>query len=541
MASYKRLIENYERKEKELNATLVAFYLQTGHLMLSGKTEFNDDECKRPYELIAAEISSINDQCREITSNERRRNELEKSVSSLKKSIQNYDPEKRIRLAELGSYLFDNYTQHFAATFGSVYQFVSEEKKSIRIIEGKLVDIEDQLENKDFFSKLVVYVRQSSLKSQLANHNRKLESLLAEGAEKAFKAGVVNAENGGTAYSAYRILQEEIDSITTKLDDAVNEIETLSEKLKEADKKHLLLAIAADKAGELDKLAETAGARFVNKYVSAEADILGKFPESYSRIFSDVVETRKELCSIARRKEMLHYTEQIDNAAGSIDALNREKALIDADIERLTKRKEELSERIEASLAAVEDIKQRKIALEVKEGISVSRLLGAATETQAQTAPASEQAEPVSEAEPVEKVVAASAAAEKTGSDKADSVSGAPEKPDAPVSAAVTEPAPVEKPAETATKTRKSRAKTATESSEPAKQKKSSTKSGTKAKASKTEKTPKTAKPAADGEKSSSASKAAAKKGKADKATKNGKDQSKLKNTKPNGEVSTST
>lgn len=380
MASYKRLIENYERREKELNDSLVAFYLQTGHLLLSGKTDQKDDEYNRPYELIAAEISSINDQCREIAANEQRKAELEKSIQTLKKTIQEYEPSKKSHYKELGDYIFQNYTQHFASTFGTVYSALCEEKKYIDSIEGKLAEIAEQLESKDFFSKLVLYVKQSSLKTQLAGRVRKCDELKAEGAEKAFKAGTVNTDNGGMAYSSCRILQEEIDSTSAKLEDTVAEYNKVCEKLKEADKKSRLLAAAAEKASELDKLAESAGIKLVDKYVSPEAVILAAFPESYARIFSGVVETRRELCSIARRKEMLRCSEQIDNAVASMDAMNKEVAANKADIERLVKRNEELAERIASTAAAAESIKQRKIALEVEEGVSVNRLLGVVTE-----------------------------------------------------------------------------------------------------------------------------------------------------------------
>ncbi len=380
MASYKRLIENYERREKELNDSLVAFYLQTGHLLLSGKTDQKDDEYNRPYELIAAEISSINEQCREINANEQRKAELEKSIQTLKKTIQEYEPAKKSRYKELGDYIFQNYTQHFASTFGTVYPALCEEKKYIDSIEGKLAEITEQLESKDFFSKLVLYVKQSSFKTQLALHVRKSDDLKADGAEKAFKAGTVNTDNGGMAYSACRILQEEIDSTSAKLDDTVAELNKVCEKLKESDKKNKLLAAAAEKAGELDKLAESAGIKLVDKYVSPDAVMLGTFPESYARIFSGVVETRRELCSIARRKEMLRCSEQIDNAVASMDAMNKEVEVNKADIERLVKRNEELAERISSTAAAAESIKQRKIALEVEEGVSVNRLLGVVPE-----------------------------------------------------------------------------------------------------------------------------------------------------------------
>ena len=200
MASYKRLIENYERREKELNDSLVAFYLQTGHLLLSGKTDQKDDEYNRPYELIAAEISSINDQCREIAANEQRKAELEKSIQTLKKTIQEYEPSKKSHYKELGDYIFQNYTQHFASTFGTVYSALCEEKKYIDSIEGKLAEIAEQLESKDFFSKLVLYVKQSSLKTQLAGRVRKCDELKAEGdlfarwAQMPFKVPVPNAE-----------------------------------------------------------------------------------------------------------------------------------------------------------------------------------------------------------------------------------------------------------------------------------------------------------------------------------------------------------
>ena len=385
MASYKLLFENYEKREKELNASLVAFYLQAGHLLISGKTDQKDDEYSRPYELISSEISSINDQCREINANERRKIELEKSVQAIKKAIQGYEPEKKHRYIELGDYIFQNYTQHFASTFGSVYPALTEEKKCIDLIEGKLSDIADQLERKDFFSKIVLYVKQSSLKNQLSAHLRRADDLKAEGAEKAFQAGAVNTDNGGMAYSACRILQEEIDSTNTKLEDTVFELNKVLEKLKDADKKAKLLAIAAEKAGELDKIAESAGVKFVSKYVSPEAVILDKFPESYARIFSGVVETRRELCSIARRKEMLRCSEQIEDADASLDTLNKEMDANKADIERLVKRNEELSEHIATTMAAVDVIKQRKIALEVEEGISVNRLLGSVAESESET------------------------------------------------------------------------------------------------------------------------------------------------------------
>ena len=380
MASYKILVENYERREKELNASLVAFYLQTGHLLLSGKTDQKDDEFSRSYELISSEISSINDQCREISANEQRKAELEKSVQALKKAIQEYEPEKKSRYTELGDYIFKNYTQHFASTFGTVYPALCEEKKNIDSIEGKLAEITEQLESKDFFSKLVLYVKQSSLKAQLSVRVHRFDELKAEGAEKAFKSGAVNTDNGGTAYSACRILQEEIDSTNAKLEDAASELNKVCEKLKEADKKSRLLAAAAEKAGELDKLAESAGVKLVNKYVSPDAVMLAAFPGSYARIFSGVVETRRELCSIARRKEMLRCSEQIDSAVASMDAMNKEVVANKADIERLVKRNEELTERIASTAAAAESIKQRKIALEVEEGVSVNRLLGVSTE-----------------------------------------------------------------------------------------------------------------------------------------------------------------
>ena len=380
MASYNRLVENYERREKELNSALIAFFLQAGHLILSGKTSLKDDELSRPYELIASEISSINEQCREITANEQRKAELEKSVQTLKKTIQEFEPQKRSRYIELGKYLFENYTQHLASTFGSVYSALCEEKKSADLLEKNVADITAQIESKDFFSKIILKVKLSSLNTQLSIRQHKMENLMAEGAEKAFRAGAVNTENGGTSYSACRILQEEIDSVNAKMEDTVSEIEKVSEKLKEADKKSRLLAAAAEKAGELDKLAESAGSKLVDKYVSAEAVMLADFPESYARIFTGVVETRRELCSIARRKEMLRCSEQIDNAVASMDAMNKEVEANKADIERLVKRNEELAERIASTAAAAESIKQRKIALEVEEGVSVNRLLGVVTE-----------------------------------------------------------------------------------------------------------------------------------------------------------------
>ena len=155
MASYNRLVENYERRENELNASLVAFYLQAGHLILSGKTNLKDDEYSRPYELIASEISSINEQCREITANEQRKVELEKSVQILKKTIQEFEPQKRSRYIELGKYLFENYTQHLASTFGSVYSALCEEKKTADSLEANIADLTAQIERKDFFSKIV--------------------------------------------------------------------------------------------------------------------------------------------------------------------------------------------------------------------------------------------------------------------------------------------------------------------------------------------------------------------------------------------------
>lgn len=430
MASYNRLIDNYEKRIKELNSNLVAFNLQAGHLLLSGKTDFNDEEYRRPYELIASDISSINDKCRAISANEQRRSELEKDAVELRKKIQNYTPEKKKKFHELGLYLFDNYTQHFASSFGPVFQMVSEEKKASRIIEEKLSDVEEQIENKDFFSKLVYYVRQSSLKAQLASHARKIEDLLADGGEKAFKSGVVTVQNGGTAYSACRILQDEIDSLSSKHEDMVTEIGKITEKLKESEKKSVLLSAAADKAGELDKLAESAGDKFIGKYVSLDGNVTEAFPESYSRILEDVVETRKELCSLARRKELLRCTEQIENAVASIESLKREKEHAIADIERLNKRIDELSERIESTAAAAEVIKQKKIALEVEEGISVSRLLGVKEEAPQQPEPETAgnvdgQSEPA-EAETAEKEPAeaesdkSSEDAEASASDKAE-------------------------------------------------------------------------------------------------------------------------
>ncbi len=380
MASYNRLVENYERREKELNASLVAFYLQAGHLILSRKTNLKDDEYSRPYELIASEISAINEQCREISANEQRKVELEKSGQTLKKAIQEFEPQKRSRYIELGKYLFENYTQHLSSTFGSVYSALCEEKKAKDLLESNIQDIADQIERKDFFSKIVLRIKQSSLNTQLSVRQHKMDNLMAEGAEKAFRAGVVNTENGGTSYSACRILQEEIDSVNAKLEDTLSELAKVSEKLKEADKKNKLLAAAAEKAGELDKLAESAGSKLVDKYVSAEAVMLADFPESYARIFTGVVEIRRELCSIARRKEMLRCSEQIDNAVASMDAMNKEVAANKADIERLVKRNEELAERIASTAAAAESIKQRKIALEVEEGVSVNRLLGVVPE-----------------------------------------------------------------------------------------------------------------------------------------------------------------
>ena len=380
MASYKRLVENYERRENELNASLVAFYLQAGHLILSGKTNLKDDEHSRHYELIASEISSINEQCREITANEQRKVELEKSVQTLKKTIQEFEPQKRSRYIELGKYLFENYTQHLASTFGSVYSALCEEKKAADTLEKSIADIQAQIERKDFFSKILLRIKQSSLNTQLSVRQHKMENLMAEGAEKAFRAGAVNTENGGTSYSACRILQEEIDSVDAKLEDTLSEIAKVSEKLKESDKKNRLLAAAAEKAGELDKLAESAGSKLVDKYVSPEAVMLADFPESYARIFTGVVETRRELCSIARRKEMLRCSEQIDNAVASMDAMKKEVEVNKADIERLVKRNEELAERITSTAAAAESIKQRKIALEVEEGVSVNRLLGVVPE-----------------------------------------------------------------------------------------------------------------------------------------------------------------
>ena len=380
MASYKLLVENYEKREIELNASLVAFYLQTGHLLLSGKTDLKDDEFSRPYELIAADISSINDQCREIAANEQKKAELEKSVQALKKAIQEFEPEKKNRYVELGNTIFQNYTQHFASTFGTVYPALCEEKKNIESINEKLAEINAQLESKDFFSKIVLYIKQSSLKTQLSVRVHKSDELKADGAEKAFKAGVVNTENGGTAYSACRILQEEIDSTNVKLEDTLSELEKLAEKLKESDKKNKLLAAAAEKASELDKLAESAGVKLVNKYVSDNAVMIQNFPESYARLFRDVVEVRRELCSIARRKEMLRCSEQIDNAVASMNAMQKEIDTNKANIERLMKRNEELSERISSTAVAAESIKQRKIALEVEEGVSVNRLLGVSTE-----------------------------------------------------------------------------------------------------------------------------------------------------------------
>ena len=257
MASYNRLVENYERREKELNASLVAFYLQAGHLILSGKTNLKDDEYSRPYELIASEISAINEQCREISANEQRKVELEKSGQTLKKAIQEFEPQKRSRYIELGKYLFENYTQHLSSTFGSVYSSLCEEKKAKDLLESNIQDIADQIERKDFFSKIVLRIKQSSLNTQLSVRQHKMDNLMAEGAEKAFRAGVVNTENGGTSYSACRILQEEIDSVNAKLEDTLSELAKVSEKLKEADKKNRLLAAAAEKAGELDKLAES--------------------------------------------------------------------------------------------------------------------------------------------------------------------------------------------------------------------------------------------------------------------------------------------
>ena len=141
MASYNRLVENYERREKELNATLVAFYLQAGHLVLSGKTDLKDDEYSRPYELIAGEISNINEQCREISASEQKKITLEKTVQTLRKAILDYEPEKRRRYIELGNYLFTNYTQHLASTFGTVYSPLRDEKKYIDVLEKNLADL----------------------------------------------------------------------------------------------------------------------------------------------------------------------------------------------------------------------------------------------------------------------------------------------------------------------------------------------------------------------------------------------------------------
>ena len=568
MASYKLLFENYEKREKELNASLVAFYLQAGHLLISGKTDQKDDEYSRPYELISSEISSINDQCREINANERRKIELEKSVQSIRKAIQGYEPEKKNRYMELGDYIFQNYTQHFASTFGGVYSALTEEKKCIDLIQGKLSDIADQLESKDFFSKIVLYVKQSSLKNQLSAHLRRANDLKAEGAEKAFQAGAVNTDNGGMAYSACRILQEEINSMNTKLEDTVFELNKVLEKLKEADKKPKLLAIAAEKAGELDKIAESAGVKFVSKYVSPEAVILEKFPESYARIFSGVVEIRRELCSIARRKEMLRCSEQLESADASLEVLNKEMEANKADIERLVKRNEELSERIASAMAAADVIKQRKIALEVEEGISVNRLLGAVAESS--TADASADAmsgsgsAPVTSdssvsAEPANNVADATASNPSVSAESVETSVAAADVADADATRSATDAtAPAENASAGWNTTGAEPAVTASDAGETGVTDSGNT--GATADAPKPKRTykkraAKTAQLAADGEKTSSDSKAAdsaGKKGKGDKQpksvsntaakkVKNDKAADKTKNTKTNEEVSTST
>lgn len=376
MASGKKLIENYENREKELNATLSACELQVGHQLLSGKTEYTDDEYDKPYCLISAEISSINDKCREINSLEQRRNLLEDSLLEVKKTIQELEPNKKKAFRDLGRVLFENYSQSLSSTYGTYYTSISDEKKYLSLLENKAADIQEQIDAGSVFSKFMLKMKQSSVRNQITSRRNKIEEMMGEGAEKAFMAGAVDESNGGMAYRTCTVVIENVNLENGKLEKIQLEINELSQKLKDNDRKSGLLDEAAVKAGELDKLAMLGGKKFSRLYVSEDAEKIQTFPPEFSAKLSCIMDIREELASLKRRKEMLRCSEQLDTAASTLAAMNKELDANREEIENLKKRNQELEERLNLSIDAIDAIRQRKAYLEMKEGISVSRLLG---------------------------------------------------------------------------------------------------------------------------------------------------------------------
>ena len=383
MTSYLRILRSFERKNEDLKNELAAAETELGYQLLKSNFE-PANTFKQSYVIMKDELNMLSDKCAEIDKLESLRSLFKKKLYDEKKKLPELEEKIKKTYLQLGTFLYENYSQKYASCFGSFYQEIHTLKQEVESLSSrKNNSFSEPDETSGFFAKLMNRVKAMPASMGLSAAKKKLDDLYVKAGEVAYEK--LSASGGMKDFSetdeitvlisACKEASVEKAAVEKRLAAYSEDYTQTEQSLREKEKKSQLMQDIKQKQFELDNLALSAGHPFAKQYVTRDAEILAEFPPAFTGVLGKILFLRKELSSLARRTDLVRISEQLEAAEATVTEIKKEISNNEQDIQRLQSRNAELSRRIEDAAAACNALMQHRALLELEEGISVSRML----------------------------------------------------------------------------------------------------------------------------------------------------------------------
>ena len=383
MTSYLRILRSFERKNEDLKNELAAAETELGYQLLKSNFE-PANTFRQSYVIMKDELNMLSDKCAEIDKLESQRSLFKKKLYDEKKKLPELEEKIKKTYLQLGTFLYENYSQKYASCFGSFYQEIHTLKQDVDSLSSrKNNSYSETEESSGFFAKLMNRVKSMPASMGLSAARKKLDELYEKAGESAFEKlsfsdgmkDFSETDEIAVFISACKEVSVEKTSVEKRIASYTEDYTQAEQNLREKEKKSQLLQDIKQKQFELDNLALNAGHPFAKQYVTRDAEILAEFPPAFTGVLGKILFLRKELSSLARRTDLVRISEQLEAAEATVAEIKKEISSNEQDIQRLQSRNAELSRRIEDAAAACNALMQHRALLELEEGISVSRML----------------------------------------------------------------------------------------------------------------------------------------------------------------------
>lgn len=379
MSVYSKTIHILEQKNESLKKALAAEETRIGFLCLDDKSCSEEDSAR--YDALKADFQQLMMTLSEIKSLEAKKKDLTDDIQNVKTDLASFVTKESGLLLTLGIALYGQSGAADVPSFAKYYEEASAYAEKITSLKTQSEQMTESLELQNVFSRVVTKVKINTLSISINTQQKKLDAALVAGAKALVEAQDLDESLKCPAYETCIAFKNDWNKVRIRLEALQDELQNVDVTLTDYGRKALIQEKANGKNSEIEAFAQQIGHAFDKKYVTRDGEMLTEFPPKYKDGLSNVLELRESLASVNRRIDILKYSEQIEAAVRSGEAMKKEMAANEEKIGKLQSRNAELDQLLEKNDAAEEELTSHRSAVEKEEGVTIDDLL-AMTETE---------------------------------------------------------------------------------------------------------------------------------------------------------------